>query len=167
MNSLSLHIIKIINFYIPETRFFGFKKFMYNFAGAKIGKNVRICSSAKISGNGALEIGDNNWIGPEVMIVSSSQIKIGANVDIAPRVYIGTGTHVIDYEGIRSAGQGLSMEVNIENGSWIGAGAFILPGITVGAKAIVAAGAVVSKNVTEKTMVGGVPARFIKDLGII
>lgn len=164
MNSISLHIIKIINFYIPETRFFGFKKFMYSFAGAKIGKNVRISSSAKILGNGSLEIGNNTWIGPEVMIVSSSKIKIGANVDIAPRVYIGTGTHEIDYEGLHSAGKGLSMDVNIESGSWIGAGAFILPGISVGMKAIIAAGAVVSKDVSEKTMVGGVPAKFIKNL---
>jgi putative colanic acid biosynthesis acetyltransferase WcaF len=164
MNSIVLHLIKLINLFIPETRFFHLKKVMYNFAGAKIGKNVRICSSAKILGNGSLEIGNNTWIGPEVMIVSSSKIIIGANVDIAPRVYIGTGTHEIDHYGLGSAGQGISKDVNINDGVWIGAGALLLPGTSIGKKAVVAAGAVVSKDVSEKTMVGGIPAKFIKYL---
>ena len=162
MNTFLLHIIKLINVFIPDTRFFRFRKVMYNLAGAKLGNNVRICSSARLLGNGSLVIGDNTWIGPEVLIVSSSSIKIGANVDIAPRVYIGTGTHKIDYEGLHSAGEGISLDININDGVWIGTNVIILPGVEIGMKAIIAAGAVVKSNVVARTIVGGVPAKFIK-----
>lgn len=73
---------------LPETRCFGFKRWMLRLCGAKIGKNVRICSSAKFLGAGDLEIGDNTWIGHQCLISSSSRIIIGANCDFAPRVYI-------------------------------------------------------------------------------
>lgn len=164
MNSFSLHIIKLINVLLPETRFFGLKKAMYNFAGAEIGNNVRICSSARLLGNGSLVIGDNTWIGPEVLIVSSSSIKIGANVDIAPRVYIGTGTHVIDVKSPNIAGQGISKDVIIGDGCWLGVSSIVLPGVIIGKKAIIAAGAVVQATVADQTIVGGVPAKFIKNI---
>jgi putative colanic acid biosynthesis acetyltransferase WcaF len=151
---------------LPETRFFGLKRYLMRLAGIKIGENSRVCSSVTISGNGTIEIGDNVWIGPQVFLSASTpaSIKIASHCGIAPQTYIATGTHEIDYEGLSSLGPGLNLDVIIEEGAWIGPKVAILPGLTIGKKAIVAAGAVVSKDVAEKTMVGGVPAKFMKNI---
>lgn len=162
MNTFVIYISTIIFRVIPETRLFKFKVFLLRLGGVKIGNNVRICSSVTILGNGQLKIGDNTWIGHQVMIVSSSNISIGSDVDIAPRVYIGTGTHKIDEEGVKSAGEGISEDIVIENGVWIGANSTILPGVIIGSKSIIAAGAVVTKSFTKNCILGGVPAKILK-----
>ena len=164
MKTNLLFFINILKILIPETRCFGFKRLLYRMAGAKIGKNVRICSSAKITGNGTLSIGENTWIGHEALIISSSSIIIGKNVDIAPRVYIGTGTHIIDIKSSNIAGAGISKDVVINDGCWLCVNSTFLPGTEVGLKSIVAAGAVVINNVPDYTVVGGVPAQNLKKL---
>jgi acetyltransferase-like isoleucine patch superfamily enzyme len=106
-------------------------------------------------------VGEDTWIGHEVLIVASAPVVIGDHVDIAPRVFIGTGTHEIDPRGQRVAGAGRSFPIVIGRGAWIGASATILPGITIGEMAIVGAGAVVVRNVPAGAIVGGVPAVII------
>lgn len=165
MNSTILYLSKLILSVLPETRFFGFKASVYRMAGAKIGKNVRICSSVKILGTGELSIGDNTWIGHETIIISSSKIKIGSNVDIAPKVYIGTGTHVIDASSSNIAGEGISKDILIENGCWLGVSSIILPGVIIKEKCVVASGAVLNKTIDKShILIGGVPAKQLKTL---
>lgn len=155
---------KFILFFIPETRGFGFKRFLYRCQGYKIGNNTRICSSARIYGPGKIELGNNVWIGPEVMIVSSSLIKIEDNSGLAPRAYVSTGTHRIgDIEGTM-LGTGINKDVIIKRGSWIGPYVVIMPGLTIEEMTIVGAGAVVTKNFDSYSLLAGVPARVIKDL---
>lgn len=151
---------------IPTSRCHKFKAVLLRWAGVKVGNNVRICSSAKILGNGCLTIGDNTWIGHEALIICSSSIIIGSNVDIAPRVFIGTGTHEIDMNTVGIAGKGINKDIVIEDGCWLGAGSIILPGVVMGEKTVVAAGAVVNKSIDSYILVGGVPARIIRDLRI-
>jgi acetyltransferase-like isoleucine patch superfamily enzyme len=150
--------------FFPETRFFGLKASLLRWAGAKVGSNVRVCSSVTILGPGSLKISDDTWIGHQVLIVSNSSVKIGSCVDIAPRVFIGTGTHQIDPEGKHSAGSGINRDVVVGDGVWLGVCATILPGISIGHKAVVAAGAVVTRDVPERKVVGGIPAEILKDL---
>jgi acetyltransferase-like isoleucine patch superfamily enzyme len=164
MRTSLLYLYNFINIFLPDTKFFKFKVFILKLAGATLGQNVRICSSAKILGNGKLIIGDNTWIGHECLIICSSNITIGADVDIAPRVYIGTGTHVVDVNSKNIAGEGISKDVIIDDGCWIGVNATILPGVTLEAKVIVAAGSVVNKDVLALNLVGGVPAKPIKKI---
>lgn len=152
--------------FIPETKGFGVKRWLLRLAGAEIGKNVRICSSAFIGGAGKLTVGDDTWIGHQDMIISSSSVTIGVRVDVAPRVVITTGTHEISYYADRIAGSGVSQNVSVGDGSWICAGAIILPGVTVGEMSLVAAGAVVNRDVKPRTLVGGVPAKLIKDFNL-
>ena len=79
---------------MPATRFFKVKRGLLRWAGATIGSNVRIVSSAKFYLTGQLIIGDNTWIGHEVLVVGGdAPVCIGKNVDIAPRVNIITGGH--------------------------------------------------------------------------
>jgi len=149
---------------LPETRLFGFKAYLLQLAGARLGSNVRVCSSVSILGRGHLVVGDDTWIGHQVMICASSRVTIGKGVDIGPRVYIGTGTHEIDFYGAHSAGLGINHDVVIADGVWLGVGCIVLPGVTIGEKSVIAAGAVVTEDVLPRVMVGGVPGRVIGSL---
>lgn len=164
MNSLRLFLVGLIVNMLPDTRCFGFKRALYKFAGVEVGANVRICSSAKIIGNGKLIIGNNTWIGHDTLIISTSSIVIGDNVDIAPRVYIGTGTHEIDLTTPGIAGKGINKDVLIGSGCWIGVGSSILPGTILGDKTIVAAGAIVNKSFESHVIIAGVPGSVLKSL---
>lgn len=164
MNSLRLFIVRIILDFVPETRAFSLKRTLYRWAGANIGKGVRINSSAKIIGVGDLTIGANTWIGPETIIMCSSKIKIGANCDIAPCVYIGDGTHEITPDRDRIAGIDFTKCINIGDGCWLCTNATILPGVSIGNKCVVAAGAVVNQSCGNMELIGGVPAKLIKIL---
>lgn len=164
MNSLKLYIASKIIHILPETRAFKLKNKLYRWAGVKIGNNVRICSSAMIIGAGELEIGDNTWVGHRAFISASSSIKIGANVDIAPNVFIGNGTHVITPERDRIADIEIAKDVTIGDGCWICANSCILPGVELGKKCVVAAGAVVTSSFEDMLLIGGVPAFVIKKL---
>lgn len=162
MNTQILFFINILKIFIPETRGFSLKRFLYRIAGVKIGLNVRICSSVNIIGNGFLSIGDNSWIGHQCLIISSSEIIIGNNVDIGPRVYIGTGSHIIDPVGNHVAGKGFNRNIIIEDGCWIGVDCTILPDVTIEKNVVVAAGSLVSRSVSPYTIVAGIPAIPIK-----
>lgn len=164
MNTAFLFIVsKVVNF-LPDTNCFALKRSLYRLAGVSIGKNVRICSSVSILGNSNLIIGDNVWIGHQTIIVCSAPVTIGSNVNIAPRVYIGTGTHDIEPNGLSVAGKGRNLPISIGSGSWLCADSKILAGATIGERSIVAMGAVVLKNVQPHEVWGGVPARKLKSL---
>lgn len=149
---------------IPETRGFGLKRALYRWAGVIIGDGVKINSSVRISGIGKLSIGKNTWIGPEVMIACSSEISIGADCDIAPRVFIGDGTHIITPGMDHIAGQDVTAPVHIGNGCWLCVNSTVLPGVSIGDKCVVAAGAVVNNSVGHDRLIAGVPAKVIKEL---
>lgn len=113
MSTVGLWVYKLVTAWLPESRAFAWKRMWLRLAGAKIGKNVRIYSSARFLGNGRLEIGDDVHIGPEVMIyaVAPAGVTIGSSIDIGPRVTVLTGSHVIDPEGAHVAGKGTAAEL--------------------------------------------------------
>ena len=88
-------------------------------------------------------------------------ITVEDDVFIGPKVNLITENHPLD-PGTRKAL--ICNPIVIKRNAWIGAAATILPGVTVGENAVVAAGAVVSKDVLANTVVGGVPAKFIKTI---
>lgn len=163
MNTLILTLYRAVVKFIPETKGFAFKRWMLRRAGATVGRNVRICSSVFIAGAGNLSIGDDSWVGHRSTIIASGDMRIGKNVDIAPCVLITTGSHRPEPQSDRMAGEGIGLNVEVQDGCWICANATILPGITVGEMSLVAAGAVVNRNVEPRTLVAGVPARLVKD----
>lgn len=163
MNSIILYLVQFSFRLLPDTKCFGFKRFALRLAGANIGKNVRICSSVRIIGNSSLTIGNDTWIGHGTWIFCSAPIIIGDNVNIAPLCYVGTGTHRIDLESKSIAGVGVSLPIAIRDGAWICARAMILPGVTIGEKSVLAAGTVANKNVPAYVMVGGIPAKVVKE----
>jgi acetyltransferase-like isoleucine patch superfamily enzyme len=78
-------------------------------------------------------------------------------------VRILTSTHATD-DPTRRAGRGIWTPTTIGDGVFIGSSATILPGLTIGSGSVIAAGAVVTENVPPNTLVGGIPARVIRDL---
>lgn len=174
MNTTKLWIYQRLAGWLPESRCFGFKNALLRWAGAKIGENVRVYSSAKIFGTGTLEIGNDVHIGHGVFLsaVAPAGIKVGSCVDIGPQCMILTGSHQVG-EGVSSrekgvsaddkvfhmAGKGTESPVEIGDGCWLGARSVILPGVNLPKQTVVAAGAVVTEAPKgEKTLVAGVPA---------
>lgn len=159
MKTCILYLSKLIFQFLPETKCFGLKRTLLRLAGVQVGKNVRICSSAMFIGAGRLKIGDNTWIGHRCIISSSSYIKIGANCDLAPNVYIGNGTHEITPQSERIADIEISKEITIGDGCWLCVNSTILPGVHIAPKCVVAAGAVVTRDIEENmVLVAGIPA---------
>lgn len=165
MKSGRLWIYSLISRLLPETRFFGMKVALLRWCGAKVGKNVRISSSARFFGNGELTIGDDVWIGTDNLIhsVSRATIRIGNCCDLGPGVMILTGSHQIDPDEVHIAGKGTFANVEIADGCWLGARSLILPGVHLRENTVVAAGAVMNKSSTEtKCLYAGVPAEIKK-----
>jgi acetyltransferase-like isoleucine patch superfamily enzyme len=151
---------------IPPTRLFGVKRALLRAAGADIGKGVKVVSSARFCCSGSLHIGDETWVGHEVLMIGGeSSIHIGARCDIAPRVMLVTGSHEISLAGQRAAGPGFSRPIEIGDGTWVGASAVIIGGSRIGEHSVVAAGAIVRGEFPPRSLLAGVPARIVKTLG--
>lgn len=127
---------------LPETRCYRFKSRILKLCGVVVGKNVRVCSSVKVIGNGILEIGDNTFIGPQTFIHVTSSVKIGKNCDISSKVTILNGSHEIDNNSDHIAGRGISEDVIIGDGCWVCTNAVILGSSMIGNRCLVAAGAI-------------------------
>lgn len=105
------------------------------------------------------QIGKNVFINHDCSFLDLGGITIEDNVMLGPQVKLTSENHPLDP---RIRRQLLLGRVHIKRNAWIGAGATILPGVTVGENAIVAAGAVVNKDVPDNAIVGGIPAKLIK-----
>lgn len=108
-----------------------------------------------------ISIGKHVFINHACSFLDMGGIILEDHVLIGPKVSLITENHPVD--PITRRGM-LCKPILIKRNAWIGAGATILPGVTIGENAIVAAGAVVAKDVAANTIVGGVPARFIKTI---
>jgi len=149
---------------LPATRAFGLKILLLRNAGFYVDDGVRCVSSARFFLSGRLVIGADTWIGHEVLVVGGrADIVIGAFCDIAPRVTFASGSHQISPGGPHVAGAGYSLPISIGNGCWICTGATILGGTIIGERSIVAAGSVVKGVFPADVLIGGVPARIIKN----
>jgi acetyltransferase-like isoleucine patch superfamily enzyme len=99
-----------------------------------------------------------------VSVHDDAPVFIGDRTLVGPSVCICTGTHDVDPSIRQEQGGSFARAIRIGDDCWIGARAVILPGVTIGDGSIVAAGAVVSKDVASNCVVGGVPARVIRHL---
>jgi len=106
-----------------------------------------------------LRIGKNVFINHDCTFLDIGGITIEDEVLIGPKVSLITESHPLNPTERKAL---LVKPIVIKRNAWIGAGAIILPGVTVGENAVVAAGAVVTADVLPNTIVGGVPAKFIK-----
>lgn len=134
-----------------------FRKTLYRICGARIGRNTSFHWRTRFFNPWNLSVGKNSIIGNDAMLDARKGIHIGDNVSFSMGVWIWTMEHDPQdpYYGVKGG------QVIIEDYAWISCRAIILPGVTIGKGAVVAAGAVVTKDVPPYVIVGGVPAKKI------
>ena len=115
--------------------------------------------------NAGIKIGSDSLIGEYSVIRGQGGVSIGDRVYTSPFTQIIAVNHVFDDPNQPFVDQGITAEgIVIENDVWLGAGSIITDGVHIGKGAVIAAGAVVTENVAEHTVVGGVPAKLIKEI---
>jgi len=133
------------------------RRFFYRIAGVKIGKGSVIHMYARFYNPKNIQIGKDTIIGEFSVLDGRDKLKIGNHVDIASQVMIYNAEHDINDPHFLAH----TAPVIIEDYVFIGPRAIILPGVKIGKGAVVAAGAVVTKDVPPFAIVGGVPAKII------
>jgi len=104
-----------------------------------------------------LSVGDHCWLGDDVTMLTLATIQIGSHCCISQRAFLCTGSHDFD----KVTFDLIVKPIVIEKSCWLGAQSFIGPGITMAKGSRCLAGAVVVKDISSKTTVGGVPAKVI------
>ena len=110
-----------------------------------------------------IHLGKKVFFNFNCVLLDVCRIDIGEYSMFGPAAQIYTATHPVDSRQ-RSAGPEFGKPIQIGRHVWVGGGAVIYPGVTIGDRAIIAAGAVITKDVPEAVMVGGNPARVVKDV---
>lgn len=128
---------------------------------SEIDGSVNVFTPLYINYGKHTKIGRNVFINFDCVFLDLGGITIEDHVFIAPKVSLLSEGHPTSGKDRHSL---VPKPVHIKRNAWIGANATILPGVTVGENAVVAAGSVVSKDVPDNTVVGGVPAKFIKKI---
>lgn len=136
---------------------------------AECGKKVTVMQGGQYTYEN-IYLGNNVYLGPNLTFMSTrAKIYIGDHVMFAPGTFVITGNHRIDIPGrymdtITDAEKRIEddQDVVFKGDNWIGAGAIILKGVTIGEGAVISAGAVVTKDVPPYSIVAGVPAKVVK-----
>jgi len=155
-------ILHFVSSFIPSHYI---RRFFYRLSGMKIGKGSTLHMGTRFYNPENINIGEDSIIGENAVLDGRNRLTIGNHVDIATNVMIYNAQHDIKDQDFSA----INAPVVIEDYVFIGPRAIILPGVMIKKGAVVGAGAVVTKNVEEGLVVGGVPAkeigrREIKDL---
>jgi maltose O-acetyltransferase len=110
-----------------------------------------------------IRLGRNAFINFNCVFLDCAPIEIGDNLQMGPAVQIYTATHPLEAD-VRRSGLEYARPVNIGHDVWIGGGAIILPGVTIGDRSVIGAGSVVVHDVPAAKVVAGNPARIIREL---
>jgi maltose O-acetyltransferase len=139
---------------------------------AEVGCNIEVCPPLTVDYGDTVFIGDDVFINTNFTLVNSGKITIGDRVMIAPNVSLFSINHALDPElrktYINQQGEREVIDypapITIGDDVWIGGHAVILAGVTVGNGSVIAAGAVVTKDVPAGALVGGNPAKVIREI---
>jgi acetyltransferase-like isoleucine patch superfamily enzyme len=135
-----------------------FRKSIYKVSGIKIGLGTSIHMNTYVN-RFAINIGENSVINRGCYLDGRGGLTIGNNVSISPNVQLLTASHDPDSPGFSY----ITKSIIVEDFVWIGTGALILPGVVLKKGTVVAAGSVVTKSTEPMSIIGGNPARFIRE----
>ena len=129
-----------------------------------IGDNVVIVDAHITSMGGRIIIGNNSEVHPHSILAANgdSVLRIGEHVKIAHMVSLKTTAHRIDPKGECIGGDCEYHNITIGDGCWLCAGAIVIPGVNVGRKNVIAAGAIVIKDTPDGALMAGNPAQIKK-----
>lgn len=151
---------------LPQGAMVRSRRFLLGWYGIQFGRQSVFQDTPKfctLHGKGRLLVGDYCFVNVNCTFDLTADVHIGNQVNVAWGVQFVTSGHEVA-DSNRRAGEPFGKPIKINDGSWIGAGATIMPGVAVGSGAIVAAGSVVTKNVEANTCVAGIPAKQLKYL---
>lgn len=137
------------------------REFLGEIIGTEIDESTTVFSPFYTNFGKFISIGKNVFINHACSFLDMGGITIEDEVLIGPKVNLITENHPIDPNDRRAL---ITKPILVKRRAWIGAGATILPGVTVGENSIIAAGAVVPKDVPDNVIVGGIPAKIIKSI---
>lgn len=126
-----------------------------------MGDNV-IGAGTRVQGGGTVTFGRGSYCGTHCVIGAIQSVRIGEGVMIASHVSIRDSDHALEADA-RQSGELVVSPVRVDDGAWIGSGVAVLKGVTIGARAVVGAGAVVTRDVPPGAVVAGVPARIVRE----
>ncbi len=180
MNTKMLFIYNLLLLPLPSNLFSRLRVWYLRKCGAVIGSDCVIQENVRIKGPGRLKIGNNVTVRTGAFIECGNLIIIGNGVEInygtllcangeselvidddvhiAHNVSLKGSTHQISYQGKSAAGRSLFKNISVGEGSWLCAGCIILPGVRIGKRNIIAAGAVVLADTEDDALMAGVPA---------
>ncbi|MBM3683249.1 MAG: acyltransferase [Actinobacteria bacterium] len=135
--------------------------------GSYVSLSAGMVPGQRLLHEGIVVIGDRCVIGRGTSIVGHYRIEIGDDVWTGPGVYVTDQNHGVDDPDLPIGVQPPAPErpVRIGAGSWLGAGVVVLPGVTIGEHVAVGAGAVVTRDLPDRCVAAGVPARVVRMLG--
>lgn len=129
----------------------------------KTGKSIYVNPPLYVNYGRHIEIGNNFYANMDCIFLDVNRIIIGDNVMVGPRVSFFTAGHPTD-PIVRRKDLEFGLPIVVEDNVWIGGNSTILPNVTIGKNSIIAAGAVVTKDVPSNTIVGGNPAKVIRHI---
>jgi maltose O-acetyltransferase len=132
-------------------------------AGFRVGEGTILRGQPNVTGGSALVIGADCVIDVDCTFDLGAEITLGDRVTLGHQVMLLTTSHELGPREHR-CGDITFRPVIVGSGAWLGPRAVVLPGVTIGAGAVVAAGSMVSKDVAANTRVAGVPARPVETL---
>lgn len=156
--SFGLFWLYLLNNWISHIPLYWFRHSAYRMSGIKLEAGASIKMGAWIEGF-HITIGHNSTVGRNALLDGRDQLTIGNNVSISPDVQLITGSHDLNSHDFSPS----SGPIVVSDYVWICSRSLVLPGVTIGEGAVVAAGAVVTKDVEPFTVVGGVPAKKLAD----
>jgi maltose O-acetyltransferase len=159
--------VRTVSQFFPQHHFNRLRTMLLRALGVRVAPKSCFAGPLKITGTGSipdlLSIGPACYLTGPLHIDLMAPVRIGAHVYMGYEVMLVTADHDLGPSPQRCAA-GVHGPIEIGDGAWIGSRALILPGIRIGSGAVVAAGAVVTKDVAPNTLVAGVPAKFVRNL---
>lgn len=137
---------------------YSWRRFLLRLFGAKIGKNVIIRPSVRVTYPWKLSIGDFAWIGDNVELYNLAEISIAAHVVISQRSYLCTGSHDSSSPTFKI----FAKPITVREGAWIATDVFIAPGVTIGQNALIGARSTLLTSAKDNYVYVGYPAKAVK-----
>jgi maltose O-acetyltransferase len=157
-------LFAVASFLLPDNMSGGrLRATLLRWNGAALGRRCFVRGDLHIQESFEFTLGDDVFINAGCTLDGAAPIGIGDRVQLGYQVALITGDHSIGGPMCR-AGDHCARPIQIGEGAWIGARAIVLPGVTIGRGAVVAAGAIVTRDVPPNTLVAGTPARPIRTL---
>lgn len=153
----AMALYSLVNDLLPHIPFWSWRRFLLRRLGMQIGQGTQVMKRNYLINANLIQIGDYSHINTQCILDGRGGLTIGSSVSISHRVNLMTGSH--DHRSKNF--QGIFHPIVIEDYVWIGIGATVLQGVTIGRGAVISAGAVVTHDVEPYSIMAGIPAQKV------